>query len=107
MSNYIAESESNLFNSSSNGGETSFDVNTFRAYLRQLLPLVLGAITSDLPTLFDSNEFQENAIKWANDSNSGVVYIVKSRALVDEVEGAFHLIASRSNEGRRLMFTHN
>ena len=79
MSNYIAESESNLnlFNSSSNGGETSFDVDAFRSYLRQLLPLVLGAITSDLPTLFDSNEFQENAIKWANDSNSGVVYIVK------------------------------
>ena len=65
----------------------SFDTDIFRTYLLALLPPVIGALPSELDSLFD-DEFDERVVRFAAESG-GVVYIVKVR---DEVEGlSFYL----------------
>lgn len=102
-------SNSNLFQSSVSNerGTPSFDLDRFRSYLLQLLPLLLGANSSDLSTLLDSDSFQENALKWANDVNAGVVYIVKSRIILEEVTGMSSPPFLSTSLPRMLMFVHN
>jgi hypothetical protein len=60
----------------------SFDTDIFRTYLLALLPPVIGALPSELDSLFD-DEFDERVARFAAESG-GVVYIVKVK---DEVEG--------------------
>ncbi|EDR09748.1 dynein heavy chain protein 2 [Laccaria bicolor S238N-H82] len=59
----------------------SFDTDIFRTYLLALLPPVIGALPSELDSLFD-DEFDERVARFAAESG-GVVYIVKVK---DEVE---------------------
>ena len=60
----------------------SFDTDIFRTYLLALLPPVIGALPSELDSLFD-DEFDDRVARFAAESG-GVVYIVKVK---DEVEG--------------------
>ena len=65
----------------------SFDTDIFRTYLLALLPPVIGALPSELDSLFD-DEFDERVARFAAEAG-GVVYIVKVK---DEVEGlSFYL----------------
>ncbi|GAA5873340.1 hypothetical protein JCM3774_005947 [Rhodotorula dairenensis] len=59
--------------------DSAFDVAAFRAYLSQLLPLIIQADSEDLGPLLDSREFAERASRWATDSNAGALYVVKQR----------------------------
>ncbi|KAF8627873.1 hypothetical protein AX15_004203 [Amanita polypyramis BW_CC] len=52
-----------------------FDAELLRAYLLSLLPPVIGANSSDLESLFDS-QFDEKVSRFASESG-GVVYVVK------------------------------
>lgn len=60
--------------------ESSFDLADFKAYLLQLLPLIIQADASDLDPLLESKEFRDRASRWATDSNAGALYVVKQRA---------------------------
>lgn len=60
--------------------EASFDLAAFKAYLLQLLPLIIQADSGDLDPLLESKEFRDRASRWASDSNAGALYIVKQRA---------------------------
>ena len=64
--------------------ELSFKVDTFRQYLRQLLPLLLNADAHELELMLDASGFEDKASKWANDPAAGVIYIVKMR---DQIPG--------------------
>ncbi|GAA5979126.1 hypothetical protein JCM10908_002813 [Rhodotorula pacifica] len=58
---------------------SAFDLAVFKAYLTQLLPLVIQADPSDLEPFLEAREFAERASRWANDSNAGALYVVKQR----------------------------
>lgn len=62
---------------------STFDASVFRSYLLALLPPVIGALPSDLESLFD-DEFDERVARFAAD-NGAVVYVVKVK---DESDGA-------------------
>lgn len=61
---------------------STFDSLIFRSYLSALLPPVIGALPSDLESLFD-DEFDERVARFAAD-NGAVVYVVKVK---DESDG--------------------
>lgn len=65
------------------------NLDSFRTYLSNLLPAVLGATPEDVEdSLFhesEAAEFQDRAAKFIGDSNVGVVYVVQVRQ--EEVEG--------------------
>lgn len=63
---------------------SAFDVATLRAYLSQLLPLIIQADPEDLEPLLESREFAERASRWATDPNAGALYVVKQRQGRDE-----------------------
>ena len=63
---------------------SSYDPEIFRSYLLSLLPPVIGALPSELDSLFDHN-FDERVARFATETG-GVIYVVKVK---DEVEGAF------------------
>ncbi|TFK68520.1 hypothetical protein BDN72DRAFT_677591 [Pluteus cervinus] len=56
---------------------SQFDPDLFRSYLRSLLPPVIGALPSELESLFD-DEFEERVARFAADGNA-VVYVVKEK----------------------------
>lgn len=62
----------------------SFDADIFRSYLVSLLPPVIGALRSELDSLFDE-EFEEHVARFASDSGTSL-YIVQVK---HESEGAF------------------
>lgn len=59
--------------------EPAFDLAAFKAYLLQLLPLIIQADAGDLDPLLESKEFRDRASRWATDSNAGALYVVKQR----------------------------
>ncbi|KAF8883831.1 dynein heavy chain, N-terminal region 1-domain-containing protein [Infundibulicybe gibba] len=61
---------------------TSFDADIFRTYLVSLLPPVIGALHSELGSLFD-DEFETRVTRFATEPG-GVIYVVKVK---EEVEG--------------------
>lgn len=63
-----------------------FDLTPLRQFLSQLIPLIIGATQHDLDALFESPEFEDKAGKWANDSSSAAVYVVKTRDEREEEE---------------------
>lgn len=77
---------------SSSTSSTTFSLEPFRAYLAQLVPLLLGSTAGDigdeLDTMWDAGGDEdavgERVSKWAADPSAGVVYIVKSRDARDE-----------------------
>lgn len=60
----------------------TFDPSIFRAYLRTLLPPLLGAQIDDVESVFD-HEFDERVSRFTGEGG-GVMYIAKKK---DEVEG--------------------
>ena len=79
----------------------SFDTDIFRTYLLALLPPVIGALPSELDSLFD-DEFDERVARFAAESG-GVVYIVKVK---DEVEGLlFYLYLYMDTHGEATPMT--
>lgn len=74
---------------SSNTSSTTFSLEPFRAYLAQIVPLLLGADGgNELDTMWDAGADEdavgERVRKWAADPSAGVVYVVKSRDARDE-----------------------
>lgn len=61
---------------------TTFDPEVFRAYLLALLPPVIGAVPSDLETLFD-DEFNARVTRFASETG-GVAYVVKVKEDVED-----------------------
>lgn len=61
-----------------------FDSEIFRSYLLALLPPVIGALPSELDSLFDA-EFDERVARFAADTG-GSLYVVKSK---EESEGMY------------------
>ncbi|KAF7327657.1 hypothetical protein MKEN_00345100 [Mycena kentingensis (nom. inval.)] len=59
-----------------------FDAETFRAYLRALLPPVIAALPGDVESLFDDS-FDDRVAKFASDP-AATLYVVKSRFSGDE-----------------------
>ena len=64
--------------------ELSFEIEPFRQYLRQLLPLLLNADAHELELMLDAAGFEDKASKWASDPAAGVIYVVKMR---DDISG--------------------
>lgn len=64
--------------------ELSFEIEPFRQYLRQLLPLLLNADAHELDVMLEGQGFEDKAHKWASDPAAGVIYIVKTR---DDISG--------------------
>jgi hypothetical protein len=62
----------------------AFDLEIFRAYLLAQLPPVIGALPSELDSLFD-HEFDERVARFAADTG-GSLYVVKTK---EESEGAY------------------
>jgi hypothetical protein len=62
----------------------AFDSEIFRAYLLTLLPPVIGALPSELDSLFD-DEFNERVARFAADTG-GSLYVVKTK---EESEGVY------------------
>ena len=61
---------------------SSFDPEIFRSYLSALLPPVIGALPSELDSLFD-HDFDDRVARFAAEIG-GVIYVVKVK---DEAEG--------------------
>ena len=61
---------------------SAFDSEIFRSYLLSLLPPVIGALPSDIESLFDE-EFDARVARFASDTG-GVIYVVKVK---EESEG--------------------
>lgn len=59
-----------------------FDPEIFRSYLLALLPPVIGALSSDLERIFDT-DFDERVSRFSGEGGD-VLYVVKAK---DEVEG--------------------
>ena len=66
-----------------NGARSSlalaFDAAAFSQHLDKLLPALLGADRSDVAALVASNEYQELASRFGQESSVPVLYVVKSR----------------------------
>lgn len=65
-----------------------FDPEIFRSYLSALLPPVVGALPSELDSLFDDREFDERVSQFASEVG-GVVYVVKVK---EDMEGVSSLL---------------
>lgn len=61
-----------------------YDSEIFRSYLLALLPPVIGALPSELGSLFD-DEFDERVARFASDTG-GSLYVVKAK---EESEGIY------------------
>jgi len=61
-----------------------FDSEIFRSYLLALLPPVIGALPSELDSLFD-DEFDERVARFAADTGSSL-YVIKAK---EESEGVY------------------
>jgi dynein heavy chain 1 len=61
---------------------STYDPGIFRDYLLALLPPVIGALPSELESLFD-DAYEERVAQFAAEGG-GVIYVIKVK---DEVEG--------------------
>lgn len=64
---------------------STFDLDTFITYLNQLVPVLLGQDKID--SLFEDDEFNPVATRFASDPSQAVVYVVKQRDEHDLAEG--------------------
>ena len=64
---------------------STFDLDTFKTYLNQLVPVLLGQ--DSVESLFEDDEFEVVAARFASDPNQAVVYVVKERDEQDATEG--------------------
>ncbi|KAK4049755.1 dynein heavy chain [Microbotryomycetes sp. JL221] len=55
------------------------DLKVVCQFLRQLVPLVIGADPADVETLLEQPHFSDVALKWASDPSTGALYIDKLR----------------------------
>jgi hypothetical protein len=69
---------------------SSFDLDTLKAYLNQLVPVLLGQ--DNIDSLFEDDEFEPVATRFASDPSQAVVYVVKQRDEHDAAEGQQHAI---------------
>lgn len=55
------------------------DLAVLAQYLRQLVPLAIGADPAEVEALLERPELATTATRWAQDPAAGAIYIVKTR----------------------------
>lgn len=71
--------------------QSNFELEPFKTYLSQLVPILLGP--DNIESLFDGDQFELVATRFASDPNQAVVYVVKERDQFEQVEGEYQRVA--------------
>jgi len=68
---------------------STFEVDQFKTYLNQLVPVLLGQ--DNIESLFLDDLFDSVATRFATDPNQAVVYVVKERDQLETADGKLEL----------------